>query len=546
MRVHAVLPLVIALLAPLGTGQQPALSETDADVQAADEAMKIADQVSRDVETPPEDALANDPDLQGVEGLGDIQSSAPEVPPATETSELQTTAGAFAQESATSPPAAEFAGAQLASSPRQAHTKPPVLSAVEHKSNHTKHSKRHHSKKKAHKSKKQLPEQAAVDAANAHEAAETAKQAAKVAKQVAQHSVHLTEHAKSALKSARDALHKARVDTHGLDKDQKESLKAAESRLKEATKETEYGAVKEARNANVEAKNKDLAKMEEKLSKNKTKPVNELHEMRQELKTMREDLKKKTGREAGHGKEMLEEEEALLELEEELKKLEEEEAAGKNTSESHDELKVEVEKLREAIDRLEVQELEYAIPEKANSRKPSAPSGASAPSMDEEAPEAGPAGSRKPVLRELPADSDENEPEPSFPTKARGGASLGGGVTPLGSMDVDTQMPYGDLEPFGREDTAQELTEASIQESDAMVDQLERAEVAEEKRAVFRALTRLRGAAITSFDGVARSQTGNIDEYNKIHKWRNTHPLHHLADEESDISKWAFPDNADF
>jgi len=113
-------------------------------------------------------------------------------------------------------------------------------------------------------------------------------------------------------------------------------------------------------------------------------------------------------------------------------------------------------------------------------------------------------------------------------------------------IDVDTEMPYGELEPFGREDTAQELTESSIKESDEMVDQLERAEVAEEKRAVFRALTRLRGAAITSFDGIARSQTGNIDEYNKTHKWRKTHPLHHLADEESDISKWAFPDNADF
>jgi len=113
-------------------------------------------------------------------------------------------------------------------------------------------------------------------------------------------------------------------------------------------------------------------------------------------------------------------------------------------------------------------------------------------------------------------------------------------------IDIDTEMPYGELEPFGREDTAQELTESSIQESDEMVDQLERAEVAEEKRAVFRALTRLRGAAITSYDGIARSQTGNIDEYNKIHKWRRTHPLHHLADEESDISKWAFPDNADF
>jgi len=113
-------------------------------------------------------------------------------------------------------------------------------------------------------------------------------------------------------------------------------------------------------------------------------------------------------------------------------------------------------------------------------------------------------------------------------------------------FDVDTEMPYGELEPFGREDTAQELTENSVRESDEMVDQLERAEVAEEKRAVFRALTRLRGAAITSFDGVARSQTGNLDGYSKTHKWRVTHPLHHLADEESDISKWAFPDNADF
>jgi hypothetical protein len=122
-------------------------------------------------------------------------------------------------------------------------------------------------------------------------------------------------------------------------------------------------------------------------------------------------------------------------------------------------------------------------------------------------------------------------------------------VTPVGrsstSMDIDTEMPYGELEPFGREDTAAELTAASIAESDKMVDQIEKAEVAEEKRSVFRALTRLRGAAITSYDGVARSQTGNIDEYNHVHKWRETHPLHHLADEESDVSKWAFPDNAD-
>uniref|UniRef100_A0A7S0ZXZ0 Uncharacterized protein n=1 Tax=Noctiluca scintillans TaxID=2966 RepID=A0A7S0ZXZ0_NOCSC len=115
-----------------------------------------------------------------------------------------------------------------------------------------------------------------------------------------------------------------------------------------------------------------------------------------------------------------------------------------------------------------------------------------------------------------------------------------------GSIDYDTEMPFGELEPFGREDTAQELTEQSVKESDGMVDQLERAEVSEEKRAVFRALTRLRGEAITSFDGIARSQTGNIDQYSKTNKWRQTHPLHHLANEEADVSKWAFPDAADF
>lgn len=112
-------------------------------------------------------------------------------------------------------------------------------------------------------------------------------------------------------------------------------------------------------------------------------------------------------------------------------------------------------------------------------------------------------------------------------------------------IDVDTSMPYGELEPFGREDTAQELTKGSIRESDEMVDQLERAEVAEEKRAVFRALTRLRGAAITSFDGVARSQTGNIDTYARTNHWRSTHPVRHLADEESDVNRWAFPENSD-
>lgn len=149
-------------------------------------------------------------------------------------------------------------------------------------------------------------------------------------------------------------------------------------------------------------------------------------------------------------------------------------------------------------------------------------------------------------LHSFLVEKDGEDEEPAEPKEESADAKADATPVEEKGIDIDTAMPYGDLEPFGREDTAQELTEDSIQESDQMVDQLERAEVAEEKRAVFRALTRLRGAAITSFDGVARSQTGAIDEYNKIHKWRETHPLHHLADEESDITKWAFPDNADF
>merc|ERR1719360_240505 len=132
-------------------------------------------------------------------------------------------------------------------------------------------------------------------------------------------------------------------------------------------------------------------------------------------------------------------------------------------------------------------------------------------------------------------------PSPAAPAPESDAQESGGD-----NLDMDMDMPFGDLEPFGREDTAQELTESSIHESDAMVDQLERAEVAEEKRAVFRALTRLRGAAITSFDGIARAQTANIDGYGKTHRWREQHPVRHLAQQESDVAKWAFPDNADF
>jgi len=351
-------------------------------------------------------------------------------------------------------------------------------------------------------------EQVKVDATNAHRAAATAKQAAHVATKVAEHSVKMTEHAKSALKNAHDALHKARVNSEGLTREQKESLKKAEKKLREATKDAEYGKMKQAKYIKAEVENKKLAKLDKKMQDAKDQDTSELEAMRKEIEELRKALEAK-----GDSSD----DDALKELEEQIGELEKaEKQEDKKDSKSHDEMKAEIERLREQIKKLEKLEKDEK-PEKEE--KPEKHEG------------------KKPKEHKMKA-SDDGDDDSKSESKAVRVSSK--------DLDVDTQMPYGDLEPFGREDTAQELTEDSIKESDEMVDQLERAEVAEEKRAVFRALTRLRGAAITSFDGVARSQTGNIDEYNKINQWRTKHPLHHLADEESDVAKWAFPQNADF
>lgn len=85
-----------------------------------------------------------------------------------------------------------------------------------------------------------------------------------------------------------------------------------------------------------------------------------------------------------------------------------------------------------------------------------------------------------------------------------------------------------------------------------MIDQIEKAEIAEEERSVFRALTRLRGAALASFDGIARAHQHNIQEpgssereesHNRLrgrrgryaleNQYRKVHPVKHLASEEA-------------
>merc|ERR1719337_18441 len=94
-------------------------------------------------------------------------------------------------------------------------------------------------------------------------------------------------------------------------------------------------------------------------------------------------------------------------------------------------------------------------------------------------------------------------------------------------------VPQGaKIAPFGKEDTAHELQVHAARTQDTLVDAVENAEVAEIKRAVFRALTRLRAAEIKEFDTIARLETQAIDEYNDNHHYRSENPLEYLhADE---------------
>merc|ERR1719316_1288477 len=89
------------------------------------------------------------------------------------------------------------------------------------------------------------------------------------------------------------------------------------------------------------------------------------------------------------------------------------------------------------------------------------------------------------------------------------------------------------IAPFGKEDTATELTKHAERTQDTLVDAVENAEVAEVKRAVFRALTRLRAASIKEFDTIARLETQAIDEYNDAHHYRVENPLQYIHSSES-------------
>jgi hypothetical protein len=111
------------------------------------------------------------------------------------------------------------------------------------------------------------------------------------------------------------------------------------------------------------------------------------------------------------------------------------------------------------------------------------------------------------------------------------------------NIDIDAHIvPYpGAVQQFGTQDAAAEMTSDSVYQSDTMVDSIERAQSMEGKRSVYRALTHLRGATIAAYDGIARSHMKNVEEYAANHHWRSEHYVRHLAEEESDVSRWAFP-----
>merc|ERR1719298_259259 len=104
-------------------------------------------------------------------------------------------------------------------------------------------------------------------------------------------------------------------------------------------------------------------------------------------------------------------------------------------------------------------------------------------------------------------------------------------------MTHDLEMNFNKIAPFGKEDTATELTEHAERTQDTLVDAVENAEVAEVKRSVFRALTRLRAASIKEFDTIARLETQAFDEYNDAHHYRAENPLEYIHSNEPKVKE---------
>jgi len=132
---------------------------------------------------------------------------------------------------------------------------------------------------------------------------------------------------------------------------------------------------------------------------------------------------------------------------------------------------------------------------------------------------------------ELLAD-ESRKPQPGGPKESKLDKAE---VKLAAEMSHDLSMNFNKIAPFGKEDTAKELQDHASKTQDTLVDAVENAEVAEIKRSVFRALTRLRAAAIKEFDTIARLETQAIDAYNDAHHYRGENPLAHLHEDEAPV-----------
>jgi len=151
-----------------------------------------------------------------------------------------------------------------------------------------------------------------------------------------------------------------------------------------------------------------------------------------------------------------------------------------------------------------------------------------------------------PAAAEKEAAAGAEKKEGAEKTEAAAGAAAGAEAKDTAAAteekkgaaaETETKVEYAKIAPFGKEDTATELQEHASRTQDTLVDAVENAEVAEIKRAVFRALTRLRAASIKEFDTIARLETQSIDEYNDAHHYRTENPLAYLHDDEPGVGE---------
>lgn len=229
---------------------------------------------------------------------------------------------------------------------------------------------------------KQEVEQAAVR--NATKAAVRAAEAASIANKVADHTVNVVRETQFSLDKSRRAVHDARATTEGLSRRQKELLKNAEAKLRDATRRAEYGKLEQAKylkavghlRYSIEEETR-LRRLERTLQSSAIRSTNfsgsgnvDMDSMTTEIAVLRKELAEKRRLEAerkvqyidDQGTNETSDDRSVEQLDADLKSLEAmlRRMKGDGYSASaltRDELKAEIERLREMIRRLEAKQM---------------------------------------------------------------------------------------------------------------------------------------------------------------------------------------------